>query len=80
MPGKRSESVFLETWHALPKVAADPIDWNLFIQLKAAVAPELEKLRVAGTVGGSLDAEVEVFARTSSSRSSRRSARSCASC
>jgi isoleucyl-tRNA synthetase len=63
MPGKRSESVFLETWHVLPKVEADPIDWNLFIQLKAAVAGELEKLRVAGTVGGSLDGEVEVFAR-----------------
>jgi isoleucyl-tRNA synthetase len=27
------------------------------------VAQELEKLRVAGTVGGSLDAEVEVFAK-----------------
>ena len=23
LPGKRSESVFLETWHALPKVEAD---------------------------------------------------------
>jgi isoleucyl-tRNA synthetase len=63
MPGKRSESVFLETWHTLPKVEADPVDWNLLIQLKAAVAQELEKLRVAGTIGGSLDAEVEVFAR-----------------
>jgi isoleucyl-tRNA synthetase len=63
MPGRRSESVFLETWHALPKVAEDPIDWNMFIQLKAAVAAELEKLRVAGTIGGSLDAEVEVFAK-----------------
>jgi isoleucyl-tRNA synthetase len=65
MPGKRSESVFLETWHVLPTVPAEepPIDWNLFIQLKAAVAQELEKLRVAGTIGGSLDAEVEVFAK-----------------
>jgi isoleucyl-tRNA synthetase len=63
MPGKRSESVFLETWHVLPKVEADPIDWNLFIQLKIAVAQELEKLRAAGTVGGSLDGEVEVFAK-----------------
>ena len=39
------------------------IDWNLFIQLKTAVAAELEKLRVAGTVGSSLDGEVEVFAK-----------------
>jgi isoleucyl-tRNA synthetase len=64
MPGKRSESVFLETWHQLPPAGdGGAIDWNLFIQLKAAVATELEKLRVAGAVGGSLDAEVEVFAK-----------------
>src|SRR5687768_16844862 len=64
LPGKRSESVFLETWHKLPPTGdGGAIDWNLFILLKAAVAAELEKLRVAGTVGGSLDAEVEVFAR-----------------
>ena len=63
MPGKRSESVFLETWHQLPKVEESAIDWNLFIKLKAAVAAELESLRTAGTVGGSLDAEVEVFAK-----------------
>jgi isoleucyl-tRNA synthetase len=41
---------------------------------------ELEKLRVAGTIGGSLDAEVEVFARMSSARSCRRWARSCVFC
>jgi isoleucyl-tRNA synthetase len=35
----------------------------LFITLKIAVAQELEKLRVAGTIGSSLDAEVEVFAK-----------------
>jgi isoleucyl-tRNA synthetase len=63
LPGKRSESVFLETWHELPKVPEDPIDWNLFIQLKTAVGQELEKLRVAGTVGSSLDGEVEVFSK-----------------
>jgi isoleucyl-tRNA synthetase len=62
MPGKRGESVFLETWHQLPAVQADAIDWDMFIKLKTAVAQELEKLRAAGTVGGSLDGEVEVFA------------------
>jgi isoleucyl-tRNA synthetase len=55
--------VFLETWHELPKVAADPIDWNGFIALKTAVGLELEKLRVAGTIGSALDAEVEVFCK-----------------
>jgi isoleucyl-tRNA synthetase len=63
LPGKRSESVFLETWHELPKVAEDPIDWNGFIALKTAVAQEMEKLRVAGTIGAPLDAEVEVFCK-----------------
>jgi isoleucyl-tRNA synthetase len=75
MPGKRSESVFLETWYQLPGTSAvggggpgggaggAAIDWHLFIQLKTAVAAELEKLRVAGSIGGSLDAEVEVFAQ-----------------
>jgi isoleucyl-tRNA synthetase len=64
LPGKRSESVFLETWHPLPSAGdGGGIDWNLFITLKAAVAQELEKLRVAGTIGSSLDAEVEVFAK-----------------
>ena len=66
LPGKRGESVFLETWYKLPKPpegSGDPIDWNLFIQLKIAVAQELEKLRVAGTIGSSLDAEVEVFSK-----------------
>jgi isoleucyl-tRNA synthetase len=64
MPGKRSESVFLETWYKLPTVeGGGAIDWNLFLTLKAAVAAELEKLRVAGTIGSSLDAEVEVFAK-----------------
>jgi isoleucyl-tRNA synthetase len=63
LPGKRSESVFFETWHELPKVDAGSVDWTTFIALKTAVAQELEKLRVAGTVGSSLDAEVEVFAK-----------------
>ena len=64
LPGKRGESVFLETWHRAAEGRRPiAIDWNLFIQLKAAVAQELEKLRVAGTIGGSLDAEVEVFAQ-----------------
>ncbi len=67
IPGKRGESVFLETWYKLPVAgssgAPDAIDWNMFIELKSAVAQELEKLRAAGNVGGSLDAEVEVFAK-----------------
>ncbi len=63
LPGKRSESIFLETWHALPVAEADAIDWDGFIALKTAVGQELEKLRVAGTIGAPLEAEVEVFCK-----------------
>jgi isoleucyl-tRNA synthetase len=65
MPGKRAESVFFETWHPLPVPPDIPgnIDWNALIALKTAVGQELEKLRVAGTIGSSNDAEVEVFCK-----------------
>jgi isoleucyl-tRNA synthetase len=65
LPGQRRESVFLETWHQLPPSPSTPdaIDWPSLIALKAAVAQELEKLRVAGTIGSSNDAEVEVFCK-----------------
>jgi isoleucyl-tRNA synthetase len=65
LPGKRSESVFLETWHQLPAPSGTPdtLDWNALIALKTAVGQELEKLRVAGTIGSPLDAEVEVFCK-----------------
>jgi isoleucyl-tRNA synthetase len=64
MPGKRSEFVFLETWHQLPSRAERPssIDWPALIALKTDVARELERLRTAGAIGAPLEAEVEIFA------------------
>ncbi|MFI4880529.1 MAG: isoleucine--tRNA ligase [Steroidobacterales bacterium] len=61
LPGEHRESVFHETWHAVPAVAADPIDWQGFIQLRGDIARELEKLRDAGAIGGPLDARVDVY-------------------
>ncbi|MEZ5473454.1 MAG: isoleucine--tRNA ligase [Steroidobacteraceae bacterium] len=61
LPGKRGQSVFLETWHVLPEMPAADLDWELFIALKADVARELEGLRVAGTIGAPLDAEVDIY-------------------
>ena len=61
LPGERRESVFHETWHALPEVAADGIDWQALMQLRAAVLRELEKLRDAGAIGAPLDARVDVY-------------------
>jgi isoleucyl-tRNA synthetase len=61
LPGERSESVFLETWHRAPEVAASDIEWPALLQLRSDVTRELEKLRDAGSIGAPLDAEVDVY-------------------
>jgi isoleucyl-tRNA synthetase len=68
MPGRRSESVFFETWYEVPTVSenASPIgfalaDWDQILTVRQAVGRELEKLRVAGGIGASLDAEVDLY-------------------
>ncbi len=59
----REESVFLSSWFSFPAGAEHRpnIDWEAILSLRSAVARELEKLRVAGSIGAPLDAEVEVF-------------------
>ncbi len=59
--GQRVESVFLTSWHELPALPADDIDWNALIALRAAAARELERLRMAGAIGAPLDATLEVW-------------------
>ncbi|HYQ91546.1 MAG TPA: isoleucine--tRNA ligase [Candidatus Competibacteraceae bacterium] len=66
MPGERSNSVFLTTWYeGLFSVAdSDPFNaayWERLIGVREAVSKELEKLRVAGGIGSSLDAEVDLY-------------------
>jgi len=63
LPGIPNQSVFLNTWHQFPAGAEriSPIDWASLIALKADVARELERLRTAGSIGSSLEAEVTVF-------------------
>ena len=63
--GAGSESVFLHTWYELPEdpdAAALLARWDLIRQAKGEVQKELEALRVAGKIGSSLQAEVEVRA------------------
>ncbi|MGH8744171.1 MAG: isoleucine--tRNA ligase, partial [Burkholderiales bacterium] len=59
-----NDSVFLHTWHKLP-VANDAgrvrVRWQKLRQLRGAVQKQLEELRVAGKIGSSLAAEVELY-------------------
>ena len=69
IPGEREESVFLETWFELPEMylaseaqrGFDLVYWDRILSVREAVAKELEKARVAGAIGSSLDAEVDLY-------------------
>jgi isoleucyl-tRNA synthetase len=61
LPGERSESVFHETWYALPQVPAETIDWAALLALRSDVLRELEKLRDERRIGAPLDARVDVY-------------------
>jgi isoleucyl-tRNA synthetase len=63
MPGARSESVFFNTWVALPQGTGQrpSVDWDAILNLRSAVSRELEKLRNADAIGAPLDAEIDVY-------------------
>ena len=68
MPGRRNESVMLNTWHELPPVFGDEQTadqalafWDRVIEMRDCVNKELEALRVAGGIGAGLDAEVDLY-------------------
>jgi isoleucyl-tRNA synthetase len=70
MPGKRGASVFLEEWYTLPSIQYTKDEeekimkhefWGTILNVRQAVSKELEKLRVAGGIGSSLDAEVDLY-------------------
>ena len=61
LPGERSESVFLETWYELPREdGATRLDWPAILEVRDRVSKELERLRVEGSIGAPLDAEVRI--------------------
>ena len=67
LPGTTAESVFLAWWHELPQTAdKDPITqpafWDEVLRVRQAVSKELERLRVAGDIGSSLNAEIDIYA------------------
>ncbi|MDP3010556.1 MAG: isoleucine--tRNA ligase [Methylococcales bacterium] len=66
MPGKRSESVFLETWYDGLVTLDDncPLNrgfWQRLMDIRATVSKELEKSRAQGLIGSSLNAEVVLY-------------------
>ncbi len=59
------DSVMLATWHALPEQAEESVlatRWQQIREVRAEVSKVLEELRVAGKIGSSLQAEVEIRA------------------
>lgn len=64
LPGDRSQSVFAQVWHALPDTAAAAakIDWTQLLAARDAVKKVLEERRAASVIGGSLDADVRLYA------------------
>jgi len=69
LPGERGQSVFLETWYELPAMFTGSLEaqhygmefWKQVMAVREVVAKELERLRVAGGIGSSLDAEVDLY-------------------
>jgi len=66
IPGKHDDSVFLQTWYEplsnLKDVAELDLNyWQKVIEVRVATSKELERLRVEGDIGSSLDAEVDLY-------------------
>jgi len=70
IPGERGDSVFLESWFDLPEMFTGRDDiagqydmpfWNQVVAVRDVVSKRLEQLRVAGGIGSSLDAEVDLY-------------------
>ena len=62
IPGERGESILLETWYqGLVASQEETTKWDSVFTIREAVSKELEALRNAGTIGSSLDAEVEIY-------------------
>ncbi len=59
------DSVMLATWHALPEQAEESVlvtRWQQIREVRAEVSKVLEELRIAGKIGSSLQAEVDIRA------------------
>ena len=64
----REDSVLLAEWHPVPfpltertDTPVPDVDWDRVRTIRDAVNRQLERLRVAGDIGSSLDAEVDLY-------------------
>lgn len=65
IPGDREESVFLTTWYeglAEFSLKDNMIDWSFIRMVRDEVNKEIENQRALGTIGSSLEAQVELYA------------------
>lgn len=82
LPGKREKTVFLNEWYTPPtSFENDPLDlayqqwdrqsyWRLLIEIRNEVNKVIEKSRMAGELGSSLEAEVKLYAKADSTLAS----------
>ena len=65
MPGERGESVLLETYYTFPESVdmgeMDMAFWQRVVAVREAVSKDLEAVRVAGDIGSSLEAELDLY-------------------
>ncbi|MGH8271653.1 MAG: class I tRNA ligase family protein, partial [Gammaproteobacteria bacterium] len=61
LPGERADSVMLATWHELPAVKAEDANWERIFTARDAIMRAIETARKADELGGSLEAEVDLY-------------------
>jgi isoleucyl-tRNA synthetase len=78
LPGEREKTVFLNEWYVLPLVfEQDPLNaiylhwdrqtyWNIIMQIRSEINKIIEKNRIAGELGSSLEAELELYVQPGS--------------
>ena len=65
IPGNRAESVQLDLWYAIPLAKATSMTagyWTQIMDVKQAINKSLETQRNQGVIGGSLSAEITLYA------------------
>lgn len=66
LPGAHTDTIFTETYYRRLDPLSDNSlydsnEWDRVVRVRIAVSRALEKLRVDGAIGGSLDAEVQLY-------------------